>query len=386
MTEITGGLLDLDWETVEWYKMPMHHHAPRGYVDEPADVVDMWIGDMPDVQSRTIPEGEEADIIPVDGKGDRAILWPWEEFDQHPDSNGWKNRDPEALGVVAVPGAEINYGPHVSQLFSLIVNDDVTQDGTTVSEVVDDIMEADESLDHPQRLVIPAHPNRHHDPEDWETDYKPIFESHSLDEGVAGLEVLNKNSSPSRGGISQTMPDIELWDNLLEHFMPDRPIYAFSAGDPGTDDEGWNIGERFNTRFMWVALDPADFDPSDQTASRQAIVGALLDGQFVAVERDWIFDDYDNPPQEATINSFSANENTITIDASGYDKIRWVSRGHSVGHGNSIEVTSLDEPYVRAQIQTSDTLVLTQPFGIEDAPEGTRGDFGEATLGDSGAS
>lgn len=387
MPEITNPYEGLDWEDVTLHKSEFHNHTMRDFPDEPADVIDLYVGDRVDYRGEVMADGEEYTVFACADKGHQPTNWPWTELDQlteHDkfDAGGpFDNRDPEALGVISFPACEITGVEHQQCIFSTIVNDNIEYE--TWQEAVAAICN-DTAHGEPDSMVVIGHPAAYEDDGQAIADkYMQIFDEFSLEDGLLGIESLNKAVTPARGGVKQTTIEIEAWDILLTEFMPDRPIWAFGTDDARSSSEFWSYGYGLDVRYQLIALENGEFDPSDQEKSRAAAADAYRNGRTFAVERDHWHGDFASPPQPATINSITVDGDTITIDADEYDKIRWISRGITVGEGESLTVTGLHEPYVRAQIQTNHlTLILTQPFGV-DGGEKQVVDGGTATIGDA---
>jgi hypothetical protein len=73
-----------------------------------------------------------------------------------------------------------------------------------------------------------------------------------------------------------------------------------------------------------------------------------------------------NPPQITSI-LVNPKKSIITIDATGYDSIQWISEGKVVYRGNALKLNdAIDvKGYVRAELFGADkTITGTQPFGL----------------------
>lgn len=368
MTELVSNPYEgLDWNSVTLHKSEFHAHV-RGLADEPADVVDMYTGNLQDDQGNTLADGEEYTIFPVADKGDQYMAFPWTEFDQL--DSTFENRDPEQLGVVSLPGAELNLGSeyeHLSSIFSTAMESDVTSQ-TDRYTAVESHVQLDESFDEPDSMVVIAHPEDYYDdPEtDW-TRYVDDFTDFSLDDGLLGFEVFHYQFDYSYDFQNQ-MPDVTMWDNMLTEFMPDRQIWGFSVDDPGHQTDGWTVGERVDRRITYVAMEDSEFDPSDQVGSRQRAADAYKSGKtFAAIRSEWD-PDVEQPPTVPTVNSINVDEDNteIAIDASDFDTIKWIVDGSEDATGSTYNYGDTQGNYVRAELWGSgdDSVLLTQPFGL----------------------
>lgn len=342
----------VDWGSAVAHKSEFHNH-PRGGLPEFYQVADLFAADGGDANGNTLESGEEYTVYGVCDKGYHSMKWPW--TDQDPP------RDPEAKGVVAFPGAELTVDEHVSSIFSTVTNDEV--DGDQMDVIGDALAATDHHL--PQGLAVVGHPYRYYDDPDAEYDrYVDHFSAFGREEGLVGLEVLNKESTGADGfGLGRELPDLRLWDNLLSEFMPGRKIWGYSVDDP----YNYVIGSDVNRRWTAILLEPDAFDPSDQASSRRAAMEAVRDGRTLVCEREGWDAEGTGPPAVPSIDEIAVDGDTITVDATAYDTIRWISDGTVVGTGAEITVTEDEAPYVRAEVWTTDpdAVTGTQPFAIE---------------------
>lgn len=343
-----------------------HLHSAKWPGNYPHDLIDLVVGDGPDGDGNTL-DPEEAFTLTngSDRTHNGQLPFPWTEMNDI--NSDWEDRDPASVrdggGVISFPGGEFHAEveeAHDNRLFTTFVDfeDTLLENIQGVTSAEDDKVPSDEG-----GLSAVAHPKRYYGivSQDWDR-YEEEFSTVSLDDGLIGMEVLNKNSVRYLRGTDR-FPDIELWDRLLTHFMPERPVFAIAEDDPND----FRIGHDINVRWTWVLLDEDDFDPSDQDASRIAAAKAFRSGAIMAVQRRQ-YDPDGTRPDPATINDITVDESaeTITIDAPGEDEIRWISRGRVVETGDQIDLEPDHIPYVRAEVWTNpDTLVLTQPWGLD---------------------
>lgn len=339
----------VDWGGHEAYKFDLHSGHLEKYVDQESDV---GAGDLVDLN---INAG--FDIVSVCSTDRFPILWPWDEFDEiDPDEfdstkSEFETRDPESLDVVAVPSIEGVAGEHVIGGFTTIHQDD--HDPETRLDSFDGILNENEFHVTNDVVAWLAHTSRYIDDaqDDWERYRKDYLQF-----DVTGFEVAAK------GSITRME---RLWDYLNERFL--GSIWGFAANDVSAGD--YHVGDRLGERFNDLYLDPDDYDPSDQQASREAIAEAIANGQFVQVDRGKWDDDAEDPPDYPTINEITVDGSIITIDADGYDSINWISGTDGgvtdvVDSGPTIDVTEDHVPYVRAEIDGS--TVYTQPFVVSE--------------------
>lgn len=361
---------DVDWDTVEYHKSEWHNHI-RGDMETAHDLVDMYAGDGPDPAGNTLADGEEYTVLAAGNKGNMPMLWPWTEFSQI--DSAYDDRDPQSMGVVAFPAAEIQKPQHMCSIFSTLQDEDIESDfDTSLSEHVGNILSEDgKALPEGENMTIHAHPSRHLDApvvHRQQREFYPQFADHSIEDGHIGFAAANKESG-FRGR------DIRLWDKLLTRYAPHRMIWGF-----GEDDafEYRGIGEDVDKQITTLLLAPDEFDPSDQSESRQSAAKAFRAGRLVFHDRK----DYDatNPPTLPHINSISIDGLTITVGVENRQNytIHWFSNGAEVGRGSDFDVTDEHFPYVRAEIRGESATTYTQPWGVQ----ASRTETGDAMLGD----
>lgn len=369
----------IDWHGVEYHKSEFHNHSHRfrdssRNHDGPSAVAELYQGSGTDRNNgNTLPDREAYTIFATADKGDDPMAWPWTDYESVDYSDapgGYRdsiNLDPESMGVVSFPGAEMSGGDeHVSSIFSTFSHGRDYQ--ATRHEQIEDVIE-NETDDHvPSEnggLVVMGHPFRYYDDPDTDWDrYVPDFDRWSNEDGLVGLEVLNKESSPY-GGRGGNLQDITLWDNLLSHYAPERPMWATGVDDPSSGE--FNIGDLVDTRWTTILLNSGEFDPSDQHGTRVSAADAFINGQLFAHERPPWDADSEDPASVPHVTSIDINHNAgmITIAAEHAETIEWVSEGDVVETGPRIKLRKGHEPYVRAQLSNEvGGLTLTQPWSL----------------------
>ncbi len=279
------------------------------------------------------------------------LTYPWTFSDFHED---YEDRDPDALGMLAIPGNELT-NPRGNHDMNALFTSYEAPDDATVSQWIEDIHEEEDSL------MFFAHPGRYwkvyedYEPEDefspqWYLDY---FEDYPM-ETLVGIEVFNRNNIYRN--------DTDLWDRLLTEAMPDRPIWAFANDDYHGETKTRGIHHSFTHHLV-------------EDLSLEAMRQTMIDGAFYASYTRQVEDE---APRIAEI-IVDEEERFIEIvvdDAFDYDEIRWVSGvdeetrlGEVVHEGERFEYASFTGNYVRAEILYEEgnrhhAETLTQPFGF----------------------
>lgn len=336
---------DVDWSRVEHHRCEFHNHV-RGGVDEPADVAELY-------------HDLGYTVYAVADKGREPMCWPWTAFADL-DEDFERNCDPESMGVVALPGCEFTIGEHVSTLCSTLDHDAADELGVDGPlDAIDAVLEADDHYVPASGggLAVVAHPGRYTRSSwaDWRR-YRPHVERYSLQDGLLGFEVFNKES-PTNG-------DVALWDRLLTEYAPDRPIWGFGVDDP----HGYVLGEDVDVRWTTILLHEGEFDPADQTASRVAAATALRTGRTCCHQRPQWDDDVATPAPVPRVESVTVEDDgrEIAVEVTDCDRCRWVSAGQVVETGRRIAVTGDHAPYLRLHLSNdAGGETSLQPFGVE---------------------
>jgi len=223
------------------------------------------------------------------------------------------------MGVVAFPGCEFTIAEHVEAIFTTLDHDAAAGSFDAIGDRVAEIIER-EAHHVPQEnggLVVLNHPRRYYDDpdEDW-TRYVPLFETYTRPDGLVGMEVFNKEAPNNE--------DVRLWDLLLTEFSPDS-----------------------------------------QWESRLSTARAFREGRTLFHEREPWDSDAEDPAVPPTVESMSiaSQGDEITIEASHYDSLEWISRGDVVSTDRTISLDPDYLPYVRAHLRNDDGAeTSTQPF------------------------
>ncbi len=203
--------------------------------------------------------------------------WPWTNFGAP---------DPKTLGMVGIESAEISRWHHMNNFFSGYGTGYETKNE---DEQLTGMQKAGglAFFNHPGAPAPFAGGGRH--TLEWYIERFNKFPSNFL----VGIDVSGGD------GFSEN-----LWDQLLAHFMPKRPIWGF-----GVDDMHrlGNLNQSPQTIFA--------LDNLNSPSVRKAMEG----GQFYVTQRS----NGTAPTVERIV--FDEKAGTITIHALNYDKITWIS-------------------------------------------------------------
>ena len=296
----------VNWDKDGQYKASLHTHTlSSGGTAEPQEVIDRY---------RELGYQILA-ITDHDTREPEEPTWPWEAYD----------RDPEALGMVAIQGNEISAVHHIGSHF----NDYGDAEVGTVDEALAEIgRRGGAALFH--------HPGRYDYEVAWYADMYRRYDH------LLGLEVYNRDDRYSG--------DRKLWDAILSELLPGRSVSGFAS------DDMHNLETQIGISWNVVIV-------SELTSEQ--VRQALEEGRFYFLFAPQGHDGAAAPViEKITVDEHSG---TIRIKASGHEYVEWVSRDTIVHRGTRLELGDLldKRKFVRAEIHGPDGITVgTQPFRI----------------------
>ena len=223
--------------------------------------------------------------------------WPW---------NAFGAPTPVELGMLGIEGAELTCTYHVNSFFSDYGVRPPCKGGV-------DIDVDKELLEVAKRggLAVLNHPDTSQPPE-W---FAKLYREHPAASFV-GIEIASDDPSTADSFV-------KLWDQLLGELMPSRPIWGF-----GTSDVHTLMRMRF--AFTVFLLHEPTTD-SVKDAMRRGQFYSVVQPRMLNLSRDRGVTfagraAYDGAYPELRSIVVDRDARKITIDASGYDEIVWISR------------------------------------------------------------
>ncbi len=303
---IDNPYADIDWATIERHRANFHTHTTESDGREtPDQVIDRYHA----LHYRVLA------LTDHDTMGPEHTTWPWSRF----------NRDPAELGMVAIEGNELSRHHHTGSYFSGYGDANVANEEVAL-----------ERIGHHHGTAVLFHPGRYNKPIEW---YVKMYRTH---DHLVGFEVFNQRD--------RYPGDRAMWDQVLTELMPDRPVWAFSNDDMHQPKN--HMG------FSWNMMLLTELN---EAAVRQA----METGRFYFVHCPQ-GPEGDSAPVIEKID-VDPQAGTITLQATGHDKIQWISRGKVIFEGPTLDLTATPEGmgYVRGELRREDgTFVGTQPFGL----------------------
>lgn len=312
---------DADWDTMGIYKANLHCHTRRSDgASQPAEMIDAYrergyhILAITDHDYRTQNAYEK-------------VTYPWQDY----------GRDPEELGMVAIPGQEISNIHHLLSLFN-----EWPGHGTGSVE------RALNEIGNHGGLAVWAHPNIY-----WSVPNRQGYslewylESYHDYSHLVGFEIFNGHYiGPGRPN------DHEMWDNILVELLPDRQVWGFGNDDAHSIR---GIGTGYN-KIVTAEL--------TQAAVREAIEK----GRFFATSTN-IIPDLEGPAPKVTSFVVNENEGTIQLTAENYSEIHWISGNEIVHKGSTLDIENqalrdVRVNFVRAAVWGPGGVTMTQPVTL----------------------
>lgn len=246
-----------------------------------------------------------------------TITWPWTDY----------GRDPGKLGMLAVRGDEYSKSDHVNAFYNFSNSSSNLASG----------------IPHVQSkggLCQINHPGRYSSPSDWDW-YIPWYRDYSA---CIGLEVINRDDAYSK--------DRRLWDNINENLFVSegKLVWGFA------NDDKHSSGDLYHA-FQFMLMPELTESAHKKSMKNGAFYFCLEPGGS-------------GDARVPRINRITVNHNdqTITISATGHNRILWIGPGTvTVATGSTFDFSGYKgKPFVRAMLDGSNGDSYTQPFGFAD--------------------
>ena len=335
----------VDWATINQYKSNMHTHTTQSNdaIDEfsTANVVDKYHAAGYKILALT-----DHDYNP----------YPWQLFPQY--MSGVPARDPEALGMLAVPGNELSkdntnswsertggqYNHH---------NDFFTgRQGQEFASLQESYaytyaLGGMQIINHPGQYwsIDNTYSETQKDGPGWHATNFKTFPS------LVGLEVYNQGNRRPNDRI--------LWDQILERTMPERPVFGYSGDDTHNNEQ---LFRNYNMMLM-------------EELTTEELKDAMRKGEsYFCYEPKG---SGEGKAPRITDIVVDETKKTITIETNG--TVSWIygtdmtsssassTRSSVVGIGKSFCYEGYQGAYVRALITNAYGETCTQPFGFTDS-------------------
>lgn len=333
----------IDWTATGRYKANFHTHTSQSFDTKftTTEVVDRYAAAGYKILALT-----DHDANP----------YPWSMFSLY--NPAAADRDPAALGMLAVPGVELskdrrnNWSEKTGGEYNHH-NDFFTgrkgQEFLSLREsyAYTEAIGGMQIINHPGQywsLDRKYTPGEKNSPE-WHAENFVNYSS------LIGLEVYNQGNRRPNDRI--------LWDKVLTLTMPSRPVWGYSCDDTHTDEQYFR-----NYQFMLMPELTTD-----------ALKDAMAGGHTV-FSYEYTGSGKDKAPKIASI-AVDDTRHTITVDTDA-DNVCWISGTHMsdtsnpstcrstvVGVGKTFDYTGFQGSYVRALLQNKYGETCTQPFGFE---------------------
>ena len=335
---------DIDWMTINQYKSNFHTHTTQSNdaIDEftTANVVDKYHAAGYKILALT-----DHDYNP----------YPWQLFPQY--MSGVPARDPEALGMLAVPGNELSKD-HTNSWSERTGGEFNHHNDFFTGRQGQEFASLQESYAYTYALggmQIINHPGQY-----WSIDNTYS----ETQKNGPGWHATNFNTYPSLVGLevynqgNRRPNDRILWDQILQRTMPARNVFGYSGDDTHNNEQLFR-----NYNFMLM-----------EELTTEELKDAMRKGEsYFCYEPKGSGEG--KAPRIAAIH-VDESEKTITIDANGL--VYWIyatdktsssassARSTVVGIGDTFSYKGYQGSYVRALITNMYGETCTQPISFKD--------------------
>lgn len=162
---------------------------------------------------------------------------------------------------------------------------------------------------------------------------------------VYGIEVLNVGQFERNNSIA-------LWDSLLSELLPERQVWGTSSDDAHSTRKAG---------FGWTIM-------LTRERTEEAVKDALKNGNTLfSTSKIFIGEEPTGNVPTVTAITHDKKSKTLTISATNYEHIEWVSMGRVVATGDSINYATIEgmERYLRATIYGKGGATFTQPWSLK---------------------
>lgn len=332
----------IDWASVNQYKSNMHTHTTQS--NDPIEkFTTSYVVDRYHAAGYKILALTDHDYC----------TYPWNLFPQM--MNGVPARDPEALGMLAVPGNELSkdntnsWDERTGGQFNHHNDFFTGRQGQEFASLQESYaytyaLGGMQIINHPGQYwnLSTTYSETEKNGPGWHATNFKTYPS------LVGLEVYNQGNRRPNDRI--------LWDQILERTMPARPVFGYSGDDTHNDEQ---LFRNYNMMLM-EELTTQELKDAMRKGESYFCYEPKGSGEAKAPRITNIVVDEDNK--------------TITIEADGL--VHWIygtdktstaassTRSSVVGIGKTFNYTNYQGSYVRALITNVYGETCTQPFGF----------------------
>ena len=335
---------DINWATINQYKSNFHTHTTQSNdpIEEftTANVVDKY-------------HAAEYKILALSDHD--YCSYPWNLFPQF--MSGVPARDPEALGMLAVPSNELSkdntnsWSERTGGQFNHHNDFFTGRQGQEFASLQESYaytyaLGGMQIINHPGQYwsIDNTYSETQKDGPGWHANNFRTFPS------LVGLEVYNQGNRRPNDRI--------LWDQILERTMPNRPVFGYSGDDTHNNEQ---LFRNYNYMLM-------------ENLTTEELKDAMRHGASYFCYEPKGSGEAKAPRIQQIMVDETAQ--TITIDANGL--VYWIygtdmtstaassTRSSVVGIGNTFNYSGFQGSYVRALITNNFGETCTQPFSFAD--------------------
>lgn len=338
---------DIDWASVNQYKSNMHTHTTQS--NDPIE----------EFTTANVVDKYHAAGYKILALSDHDYCtYPWNLFPQF--MSDVPARDPEALGMLAVPSNELSkdntnsWSERTGGQFNHHNDFFTGRQGQEFASLQESYaytyaLGGMQIINHPGQYwsIDNTYSETQKDGPGWHATNFKTFPS------LVGLEVYNQGNRRPNDRI--------LWDQILERTMPERPVFGYSGDDTHNNEQ---LFRNYNMMLM-------------ESLTTEELKDAMRKGEsYFCYEPKGSGEG--KAPRITDLAVDEANK-TITIEANGM--VYWIygtdktssaassTRSSVVGIGKTFCYKGYQGTYVRAFITNAFGETCTQPFGFADTTQ-----------------
>lgn len=308
---------NVDWESTLRLKSSLHVHTVNSTIEHGLE------------EGTTVTPAEQ--IARYEELGYDVLAITDHDYISYP----WSENGCTSSTLVAIKGNELSKNDNMCAYFC----DWLDLPGTGPAETVgfeESIQQASEA----GAIIYLAHPMRSGDIKNPNFSAE-VFRKYPQ---VYGIEVLNVGQFERNNSIA-------LWDSLLSRLLPERQVWGTSSDDAHSTRKAG---------FGWTIM-------LTEERTEEAVKEALKNGNTL-FSTSKIFVGEEPVGNTPTILSIDHDKKakTLTISATDYERIEWVSMGVVVATGESINYATTEgiSKYLRATIYGHGGATFTQPWTL----------------------
>ena len=262
------------------------------------------------------------------------------------DGNDWENRDPEALGMLAIEATELT-----AALGTLPRREDLTAFDCGIPAQATTLFATATNVENAGGWSVLVHPGRS------TAEFTPAYILNLKQNHMDSLMAMDVFDRRSDQPFWQNR-----WDEVNRNLPWDKPLYGMGSDDAHYSEQ---LFEGYNQVFL-------------PELTKEAFVDAVQNGAY-GFSDQWIKGNKFGPGNWLSttagqmenpapfITRISRGADAIRVDALNADSYSWQDdSGNEIATGNEVSIRGLTHKFVRCLIDNATGTTATQPFGLKE--------------------